>query len=83
MPNKILEVRKIQLNLKLNPAIVLNGAGEACLAFELVERGLTVERQKALPVKYRGVNVDCDFGSKNSLSANSAFSAVNDYPNIL
>jgi len=74
-----LEVRKKQLNLNLNAAIELNRAGEACLAYELAERGLTVEQQKALPVKYRGVKVDCDFGLKNSLSANSAVSAVNGY----
>ncbi|MCK4485277.1 MAG: hypothetical protein KAU38_00760, partial [Desulfobacterales bacterium] len=47
--------------------------------YELAERGLTVERQKALPVKYRGVKADCGFGSKNSHSAFSAFSAVNRY----
>jgi GxxExxY protein len=27
----------------------------------LVERGLNVERQKVLPVKYRGVHLDCGY----------------------
>ena len=45
---------------ELGPGL-LESAYEACLAFELVERGLSVERQKALPVKYRGVNVDCGY----------------------
>ena len=45
---------------ELGPGL-LESAYEACLAFELVERGLTAERQKALPVKYRGVKVDCGY----------------------
>ena len=45
---------------ELGPGL-LESAYEACLAFELVERGMTVERQKALPVKYRGVKVDCAY----------------------
>jgi GxxExxY protein len=31
------------------------------LAFELSERGLKVERQKALPVRYREVDLDCGY----------------------
>ena len=31
-------------------------ACEACLAYEPAERGLAVEQQEALPVKYRGVH---------------------------
>jgi GxxExxY protein len=31
------------------------------LAYELVERGLGVERQKELPVVYKGVRVDCGY----------------------
>ena len=29
--------------------------------YELAERGLAVERQKTLPVTYRGVTVDCGY----------------------
>ena len=32
-----------------------------CLAYELAKRGLAVERQKELPVKYRGVKLDCGY----------------------
>ncbi len=40
---------------------LLESAYEACLAFELADRGLTVERQKALPVVYRGVKLDAGY----------------------
>ncbi len=36
-------------------------AYEACLAYELAERGLAMERQRALPVIYRGARVDCGY----------------------
>jgi GxxExxY protein len=36
-------------------------AYEACLAFELAQRGFGVERQKTLPVVYRGVKLDCGY----------------------
>ena len=45
---------------ELGPGL-LESAYEACLAYEIPDRGLAVERQKALPVKYRGVNVDCGY----------------------
>jgi GxxExxY protein len=34
---------------------------EACLAFELLDRGLFVERQKTLPLIYRGRTLDCGY----------------------
>lgn len=37
---------------------LLESAYEACLAFKLAERGLKVERQKPLPVVYRGNQLD-------------------------
>lgn len=40
---------------------MLESACEACLAFELAARGLGVERQKPLPLVYRGVRLDCGF----------------------
>ena len=40
---------------------MLESAYEACLAFELAEQGLSVERQKALPVIYRDVKLDCGY----------------------
>jgi len=40
---------------------LLESAYEACLAFELAERGLKIERQKPLPVVYREVKLDCGY----------------------
>ena len=37
---------------ELGPGL-LESTYEACLAYELIERGLKLERQKILPVKYR------------------------------
>ena len=39
----------------------MESAYEACLEFELLSRGFKVERQVALPVKYRGREVECGF----------------------
>jgi GxxExxY protein len=44
----------------LGPGL-LESAYEACLAFELAERELAVEQQKAMPVTYRGVKLDCGY----------------------
>ena len=40
---------------------LLESAYEACLAHELLKRGLNVERQVALPVRYDGVTVDAGY----------------------
>ena len=40
---------------------LLESAYEACLVFELRDRGLHVEQQKPLPVVYRGVRLDCGY----------------------
>ncbi len=40
---------------------LLESAYEACLVFELRDRGLQVEQQKPLPVVYRGVRLDCGY----------------------
>jgi len=50
----------IAVHRELGPGL-LESAYEACLVYELAEQGLAVERQKALPVKYRGVKVDCGY----------------------
>jgi len=44
----------------LGPGL-LESAYEACLAFELAERDLAVEKQKAMPVTYKGVKLDCGY----------------------
>jgi len=36
----------------------MESAYETCLAYELEQRGLTVERQKALPLVYKEIRLD-------------------------
>jgi GxxExxY protein len=50
----------IEVHRVLGPGL-LESAYEACLAFELVKRGLKVEKQKALPVVYQDVRLDCGY----------------------
>ena len=50
----------IEVHRGLGPGL-LESAYEACLAHELVERDLRIERQKALPLSYKGVNIDCSY----------------------
>ncbi len=50
----------IAVHRELGPGL-LESAYEACLEFELIDRGYRVERQKELPVVYRSVKVDCGY----------------------
>ena len=50
----------IAVHHELGPGM-LEAAYEACLAFELLERRMSIERQKALPLVYRGQTLDCGF----------------------
>lgn len=50
----------IAVHRELGPGL-LETAYEACLEFELLERGFRIERQKELPVIYRKVSVSCGF----------------------
>jgi GxxExxY protein len=50
----------IAVHRELGPGL-LESAYETCLAFELADRGLSVERQKELPVRYRGIQMDCGY----------------------
>ena len=50
----------IAVHRALGPGL-LESTYEACLVHELVQRGLSVERQKELPVRYRGVQLDCGY----------------------
>ncbi len=61
--NKITEAiigAAIRVHRELGPGL-LESAYEACLAFELHEQGLTVERQKSLPLIYRSINIECGY----------------------
>jgi GxxExxY protein len=50
----------IAVHRVLGPGL-LESTYEACLAHELAKRGFSVERQKALPVIYDGVLLDCGY----------------------
>jgi len=50
----------ITIHRKLGPGL-LESAYEACLAHELIKIGLPVERQKAVPLIYDGIKLDCGF----------------------
>jgi GxxExxY protein len=50
----------IEVHRVLGPGL-LESAYEACLYFEMVKRGLLVERQKPLPLVYEGVTLDCAY----------------------
>jgi GxxExxY protein len=50
----------IAVHRELGPGL-LESAYEQCLAFELVRRGLKVERQKVLPVIYQELQIDAGY----------------------
>ena len=50
----------IEVHRQLGPGM-LESAYEACLECELLARGHVVERQKPLPIVYKGVPIDCAY----------------------
>ena len=50
----------IDVHRALGPGL-LESAYEACLAYELAQRGLNVEQQKPLSVIYKGVSLDAGY----------------------
>jgi GxxExxY protein len=50
----------IEVHRELGPGL-LEQVYEACLAFELLGRGLEIERQKALPLAYKGQRLDFSY----------------------
>jgi GxxExxY protein len=61
--NKLTEIiigAAIEVHKELGPGL-LESTYEACLVFELMERGLKVEKQKELPVVYKGVHIECGY----------------------
>ena len=61
--NKITEAiisSAIAVHRELGPGL-LESTYEACLTYELIERGFLAERQKALPITYREVSLDCGY----------------------
>jgi GxxExxY protein len=58
--SKLIIGAAIEVHKKLGPGL-LESAYEACLAREFTLRGIPFERQKPLPVEYKGENVECGF----------------------
>jgi len=50
----------IKVHSTLGPGL-LESAYETCLAYELANLGFTLERQKALPLIYEKVKLDCGY----------------------
>jgi GxxExxY protein len=50
----------IKVHRRLGPGL-LESAYEACLAYELEQSGFRVQRQKAVPLVYEGVKLECGF----------------------
>ena len=50
----------IAVHRELGPGL-LESTYEACLEYELLDRGYKVDRQHPLPVRYRGVQVECGY----------------------
>jgi GxxExxY protein len=50
----------IKIHRRLGPGL-LESAYESCLAYELESHGLRVVRQKAVPLVYEQVKLDCGF----------------------
>ena len=50
----------IEVHKVLGPGL-LESAYEECLSYELQKAGLNIERQKALPVVYKDIKLDCGY----------------------
>ncbi len=50
----------IEVHRNLGPGL-LESAYEECLVFELSKAGLRVDRQKAVPVVYKDIKLDCGY----------------------
>jgi GxxExxY protein len=50
----------IEVHRELGPGL-LESAYQACLAQEFSFQGLSFEQEKPLPVKYKGIQVDCGY----------------------
>jgi GxxExxY protein len=57
--SKIIEAA-IRIHRDIGPGL-LEKAYWGCLCFELHSAGIRIETQKALPLVYRGVNIDCAY----------------------
>ncbi len=58
--SKIIVDCAYKVHKELGPGL-LESTYEACLIYELTAAGLKVESQKALPVIYKGITIDCGY----------------------
>lgn len=59
LSNKIIGAA-IEVHKTLGPGL-LESTYEKCLSYELVLRKFTIEQQKVVPVKYKGIELDCGY----------------------
>jgi len=50
----------IEVHKNLGPGL-LESVYEECLSIELKKRNISYERQKELPIEYKGTNLDCGY----------------------
>jgi GxxExxY protein len=50
----------IEVHRAIGPGL-LESAYEECLSYELIQRGLRLQRQVPLPVVYKGVQLECGY----------------------
>jgi GxxExxY protein len=50
----------LQVHIALGPGL-LESAYESCLAYELGVRGISLRRQAALPIRYKGMQLDANY----------------------
>ena len=61
--NKLSEIiisAAIDVHRELGPGL-LESTYEACLAYELLQNNIKFEQQKPLPVKYKGIIIECGY----------------------
>ncbi|NBD17814.1 MAG: GxxExxY protein [Cyanobacteria bacterium] len=58
--SKVIIGAAINVHRELGPGL-LESAYEACLKYELEEKGLSVESQVSQPVTYKGVQIECGY----------------------
>jgi GxxExxY protein len=52
--------KAIEVHREPGPGL-LESAYESCLAYELIQSGLIVERQKPIALNYKGIKIDCGY----------------------
>ncbi len=50
----------IEVHQNLGPGL-LESAYESCLCYELLEAGISFQRQKSIPLVYKNTKLDCGF----------------------